>query len=283
VTITDTYERIIHDPKNQGWLESKDLVEFLTAVSDLMMALPNMVRLSGEVLYVGDVHGDIGSMMKAFHISDERQSHIIFLGDVVDRGNHQIECVNLLLARRHLAPERIHYIRGNHEFKEVNARWGFADAVMERYPETVYWLYNTVFTTLPLASLQNDRVMGVHGGVCKYVPTLKSIESLNRPSLSVYDERLGLLWNDPTEEMNGYDVNTTRGVFFNFGRNVFDEFMDRNDLYLMVRGHTVQNEGVRYYFNGRLISVFSSADSYKNTHPKAVLVRASGEVKELAL
>jgi len=44
----------------------------------------------------------------------------LFLGDFVDRGNHSLETICLLLSLKVKFPESIHLIRGNHEDKWIN-------------------------------------------------------------------------------------------------------------------------------------------------------------------
>ena len=71
-------------------------------------------------------------------------------------------------------------------------------------------------------------------------------------------------------------MNNTRGIFYTFGQDVFDRFMEKNNLDLFIRGHTKQTAGYRYFFDKRLISIFSSGDHYKDTVPSAVLVQDDG-------
>jgi len=283
MNVREICERVIGAPNELDWLSQDYLIHALKGITDEHMKLGNIVRIEGDTLYIGDIHGDIDSMLSAFGIVDEAKVNIAFMGDVVDRGSHNLECVNLLLARCFLEPERVFYIRGNHEFKEINTNWGFADAVMERYSSTVYWLYNAWFSTLPLAVLLNDKILALHGGIGKQTPTLKSIENLDRTQLPAKDDITALLWNDPSETAKGFEPNTTRGIFYNFGRDIFDDFMAQNNLDLMVRAHEKQPDGVKYYFDKRLISVFSSADHYKDTVPKAVLINEDGGQEEFTL
>jgi diadenosine tetraphosphatase ApaH/serine/threonine PP2A family protein phosphatase len=247
------------------------------------MKKKNIQGLSGNVLFVGDIHGDLDATISAFNLADDRGSKIVFLGDVIDRGSRQLECANLLLSNALLHPDKVHYIRANHEFTGVNSMFGFIDAVLKKYDKITYLQYNSWFATLPLAALLNGRTFAIHGGVCSRVPTLKSLESIDRTSLRYMDERMGILWNDPSESGEGFMANNQRGVFFTFGRDVFDEFMDRNNLELMIRAHEPWPDGHKYFFDKRLISVFSSADHYKDVKPKAILVEADGSHEVLSL
>lgn len=283
MNIEEVCEKIIEKPGSFHWLGQSFLESLLKEITDYYMELPNIVKPNGATLFVGDIHGDLKSMISAFAIAAEKEANILFLGDVVDRGRHDIECVNLLIAKIVQEPDRIFYIRGNHEFKEINSRWGFADRVKKRYGEGVSDLYNTWFTTLPLAALMNGRTLAIHGGLCKEVPTLKDLASLDRVALPFKDERAAFLWNDPSEEVDGFEVNKKRGVFYHFGRDVFDDFMDKENLELMIRAHEVWPEGHKYFFDNRLISVFSCGEFYKDVEPKAVLVRDDGGHEILAL
>ena len=151
-------------------------------------------------------------------------------------------------------------------------KYGFSDVVMERYPETVYWLYNVTFSAMPLIGILNNQVIGLHGGVASNTKYLKDIENLPTNQMSGKDERLGNLWNDPKEDHEGFEENKKRKIFFTFGKDVFDEFMQNNGLSLMVRGHEEIEEGARYFFDRQLISVFSSKGNEKVVEPKVVLV-----------
>jgi predicted phosphodiesterase len=276
-------ERIIKAPAALDWLGEEQIASVLKGISNMHMRLPNIVKLNGPTLFVGDIHADADSMLSAFKLAEQKDTGVVFLGDVVDRGSRELTCVNLVMAKCYLEPDRITYLRGNHEFAEINAKWGFADAVTERFGRSAYHRYNAWFSTLPLAALLNNRVLAIHGGVARNTPTLKSIETLDRTKLAAREETAAFLWNDPSEDIDGYDINTRRGIFYNFGRDVFEEFMDRNNLDLMIRGHEPWPDGFKYFFDKRLISVFSSDDYYKDVKPKAVLVENDGSHGVLAL
>jgi hypothetical protein len=281
--VREACTRIVEEPAALDWLGSEVLTSALKEVTDMHMRLPNVVKLNGPTLFVGDIHADLGSMLSAIGHADEMGVRIVFLGDVIDRGSRELACVNLAMAKCILEPDRVTYLRGNHEFGEINVNWGFADSVRERFGETILARYNTWFTTLPLAALLNARILAIHAGIGRETPTLESVEAIDRAKLEVRSETAAFLWNDPSEDIEGYDVNTRRGVFYNFGRDIFDAFMDRNGLDLIVRGHEPWPEGHKYYFDRRLISIFSSGDHYKNVKPKALLVDKDGSHEVLAL
>ncbi len=52
-----------------------------------------------KVMVIGDLHGDLKSLTKLMEIiKNENPKYVIFLGDIVDRGLYQLECLILILA-----------------------------------------------------------------------------------------------------------------------------------------------------------------------------------------
>jgi diadenosine tetraphosphatase ApaH/serine/threonine PP2A family protein phosphatase len=282
--ISEISKRIIDNPLETDWLDHETLTKFLNEMVLSLSERPNIARVQGRTIFSGDIHGDIQSMLAAIQIAEKHDAKIVFLGDIIDRGSHNVECVNLILAHIYQQPDRFFYTRGNHEFQTVNSRWGFKEAVLEKYPEEVFQLYNKLFEKLPLAALQNNKVYGIHGGISSHAKTLEKIEAIEHENINHRHENIDLLWNDPSiEPLNGFQDNKKRKIFYFFGQDVFDEFMDINGLELFIRGHNKQKAGYRYFFNNRLISIFTSADHYKDTKPSVVLVEDDGSHEIIVL
>ena len=264
-------EKIISDPEN-FLPPSDEIIPFLKEASDILAREDKVIHRSGYALFIGDIHGDLLNCLKALKVAEEKNAIPVFMGDYVDRGTHQAQVANYLFARKILDPDGLILLRGNHEFKEINLKFGFSDVIMEKYSETIYWLYNVGFSTMPLAAVLNNNTIGLHGGVASNIRYLKDIENLPAHQLSGYDDRLGNLWNDPNEDHDGFKANKKRKVFYSFGRDVFDRFMKDNDLELMVRGHEEIEEGFRYSFDKKLLSIFSSKGNEKVVEPKVAFV-----------
>ncbi len=281
MNVRELCENIISDP--EGFIPTlEDIILFLKEATDVLSREKKITHRSGYGLFIGDIHGDLHNCLKTLKVAEDNNAIPIFMGDYIDRGTHQIQVVNYLLARKILDPDSLVLLRGNHEFKEINLKFGFSDTVMGVYPETVYWLYNIAFSALPLAAVLNKKIIGLHGGIASNTKYLKDIENLPDDQMSGYDDRLGNLWNDPNEEHDGFQANKKRKVFYSFGRDVFDEFMQDNSLSLMIRGHQEIEEGFRYSFDKRLLSIFSSKGNEKVVEPKVVLV-GGGEVEVISL
>ena len=70
-----------------------------------------------------------------------------------------------------------------------------------------------------------------------------------------------ILWNDPKDIETLNFSNSFRGPGIKvFGKRAFDEFMKINRFKYLIRAHECFPEGYRWFFNKRLLSIFSSAN-----------------------
>ncbi len=78
----------------------------------------------------GDVHGQFFDVLELFKQGGEIPStRYVFIGDFVDRGNHSVETLQMLLCYKARYPESITLLRGNHESRQVTQVYGFYDEV----------------------------------------------------------------------------------------------------------------------------------------------------------
>lgn len=91
---------------------------------------PNLLRIHGDTIVVGDIHGSFHDLLRIIKFSQEKRSKVLFLGDYVDRGNFSIECITLLLALKTMYPDTYYLIRGNHEFDSMCSQYGFKDEIL---------------------------------------------------------------------------------------------------------------------------------------------------------
>ena len=145
-------------------------------------------------------------------------------------------------------------------------------------------LYNAcmhAFDALPLCALVDSRFLCMHGGISPDIRNLSDIEDLNRFKETPYSGPLcDLLWCDPSgdfDEINDqqadFKPNHTRGCAYFFSYYACRDFLLRNNLLSIIRGHEVQENGVRFFRKSSrtkfpvLISLFSApnyCDTYNN-------------------
>ena len=76
-------------------------------------------------------------------------------GDLVDRGYHSVETLQLLLALKAKYPQCITLRRGNHESRQITQVYGFYEECVKKYGNANPWKYCTeVFDYLSLAAVR---------------------------------------------------------------------------------------------------------------------------------
>lgn len=245
-----------------------DVKSILKKALRLLMPEPMVLDLKevNRAYIVGDLHGDYVAFSKIKKLIDKTDDVFIFLGDYVDRGFHGTEIFCNLIELKSDDPERIILLRGNHETEETNYNYGFYEELITKWFEegaALFSEFNNVFSYLSLAAVvDKGRLICLHGGIAR---DLKNIMDLNEytkgwknPPVAVLFE---ILWNDPSEDVEFFEPNFIRGpgVWF-YGKKAFIKFMNENRAEYMIRAHTYLPEGYAWFFEKKLLSIFSPLD-----------------------
>ncbi|XP_022728445.1 serine/threonine-protein phosphatase BSL1-like isoform X2 [Durio zibethinus] len=282
-------------PANRRFfLDSYEVGELCYAAEQIFMQEPTVLQLKAPVKVFGDLHGQFGDLMRLFDeygfpstAGDITYIDYLFLGDYVDRGQHSLETITLLLALKIEYPENVHLIRGNHEAADINALFGFRIECIERMGENdgiwAWTRFNQLFNYLPLAALIEKKIICMHGGIGRSIHSVEQIEKLERPitmdagSIILMD----LLWSDPTENdsVEGLRPNARGPGLVTFGPDRVTDFCKKNKLQLIIRAHECVMDGFERFAQGQLITLFS-ATNYCGTanNAGAILVVGRGLV-----
>ncbi|MFX1494658.1 MAG: metallophosphoesterase [Promethearchaeota archaeon] len=229
-------------------------------------------RLDGneeEVYIIGDIHGNLQSLVKLIEIIEKKNPKlVIFLGDIVDRGSNQLECLILVLALKIIEPNRYFLLRGNHETLEMNQYYGFFQDFISKFrDQSKFNEILSIYDVLPICALINDKILCLHGGIPEDIDILKKLKNkklkdFDKTTIKLINPGIyQILWNDPkdVEILNFSNSFRGPGIKF-FGQKAFDVFMEKNNLQFLIRAHECFPEGYRWFFNKRLLSIFSSAN-----------------------
>ena len=101
-------------------------------------------------------------------------------------------------------------------------------------------IFTDCFNCLPVAALIDDKILCMHGGLSPELDNLNQIREIQRPT-EIPDSGLlcDLLWSDPDQKIEGW-ADSDRGISCTFGADKVAEFLDKNDLDLICRGHQVK-------------------------------------------
>ncbi|KAH7698909.1 Ser/Thr protein phosphatase family protein, partial [Aphelenchoides avenae] len=201
-----------------------------------------LIEVDIPVNVVGDIHGQWSDLQRLFSAVGAPGKHkYLFLGDYVDRGPQQMECICALLAYRLAFPNRIFLLRGNHECATVNATIlvELQERMMVGPGLDLYNEFNDLFAYLPLAAIIRGKILCMHGGISPKLNTLDDIKHIPMGFRDPANDSLerDLLWADPNPSSKGWRENDLRGVSVMFGEDKVHELCKRLGLDLIVRAH----------------------------------------------
>jgi protein phosphatase len=249
------------------------------------------VEPTGEALVVGDLHGDLESLVEILQQSKilERmgksaESILIFLGDYGDRGACSAETYYTVLKLKLLYPQQVILMRGNHEGPEdlmpsphdlpYQFQAKFRKTWAEAYGET-----RGLFDHLYAALLVHERYLMVHGGLPKELSTVDDLAyaySLH-PERSLLEE---LLWSDPNETVEGVAA-SPRGAGRLFGKSITDRVLAKLNVKVLIRGHEPCEDGFKINHGGKVLTLFSrKGPPYFNAHGAYLDVRLDEEFED---
>jgi serine/threonine-protein phosphatase 2A catalytic subunit len=239
----------------------------------LFDAEANVEPVSTPCVFVGDIHGQWHDLLEVFKLVGwPPKTHLLFLGDYVDRGYYSVECVSLVVALKVRYPQHVHLIRGNHESRQITQVYGFYDECLRKYGTPKVWKYFVdLFDFLPLACLVDGRIFCVHGGLSPAVDTLDKIRELERRVEVPHEGAIcDLIWSDPDDRV-GWGV-SPRGAGYTFGSSITAEWNRINGLDLTVRAHQLVMEGYQWTHDEQLLTLFSAPNySYRCGNRAAIM------------
>uniref|UniRef100_A0A1I7X4X4 Serine/threonine-protein phosphatase n=1 Tax=Heterorhabditis bacteriophora TaxID=37862 RepID=A0A1I7X4X4_HETBA len=197
----------------------------------------SLIEVDPPIKLCGDTHGQYADVLRLFDRGGfPPMVNYLFLGDYVDRGHQNLECIALFFCYKYSG--NFFLLRGNHECSPINRVYGFYEECNRRYQSTRLWLaFQDAFATMPFAGLVGGKILCMHGGLS---PKLKSLDQLRQiirpvdpPNPSLH---IDLLWSDPDYYTKGWQSNS-RGVSYVFGADVVSEVLSMLDIDLIARAH----------------------------------------------
>ena len=274
---------IIANPYKISELEFHTISQVLSKAVDILKEETLLLELrvkdiNKEVFVIGDLHGNMKSLLKIIkNIEQTNPKYVIFLGDIVDRGPYQLECLILILALKIKQPNKFIFLKGNHESLEINQYYGFyQDFIFKFKDQKKFKDVLALYKVLPICAVVNRTVLCLHGGIpedFEVLEKLKGVKTQDPASLfkNVAKSLKQIMWNDPKSNLSGFS-DSFRGIDIkNFGEDVFTDFMEKNKLNYLIRSHELYPEGYKWFFNKRLLTIFSSAN-YRGKNPASYAI-----------
>ena len=263
---------IIANPYKISKLEFRSISQILRQAVDILneetlLLDLNVDDIDSEIFIIGDIHGNMKSLLRLIEIIEQANpKYVIFLGDIVDRGIKQLECLILILALKIRYPNKYYLLKGNHETLEMNQYYGFYQEFMSKFNDQKRFdEILAVYNALPFCALINKSILCLHGGIPEDIEILRKLRGLKPKDValvfkSIAKSLMQIMWNDPKSGLKGFSESFRGpGIKF-FEEDVFDSFMKEYNLKYLIRSHEIFPEGYRWFFKKRLLSIFSSAN-----------------------
>ncbi|OHT12588.1 Serine/threonine-protein phosphatase PP1-gamma catalytic subunit [Tritrichomonas foetus] len=234
-----------------------------------------LLKLNGTFTIVGDIHGNIESLIRIFNQFDyPPHTSYLFLGDYVDRGENSLEVIVLLFTLKLLYPNNIYLLRGNHECESMTSINGFKKECLKKSSLNVYQAIIKSFDFLSIAANLNNKIFCVHGGISPLLKTLNDLNTFKKPICEPFNDLINdLLWSDPNDEIDEF-AESYRTIGKLYGFKATSDFLDNVGLILLVRSHEMCDYGYDYPFaeKGKALTIFSSVDYCGNENSGSVAI-----------
>jgi diadenosine tetraphosphatase ApaH/serine/threonine PP2A family protein phosphatase len=225
------------------------------------------LKPQGDALIVGDLHGDLESLIQILKessfpqkMSQDSNAILIFLGDYGDRGEFSTEIYYTVLKLKLLFPKQVVLMRGNHEGPEdlLAEPHDLPAAFQIKFGEkwtSAYSKIRELFACLYNAVLVEERYLMIHGGL---PPQAKTVEDLAYAHTAHPKQRLleDMLWSDPNEMVEQVCA-SPRGAGRLFGENITNQVLERFNVKILIRGHEPCEEGFKIDHGGKVLTLFS--------------------------
>ncbi len=225
------------------------------------------LKPEGELIVVGDIHGDLESLSQILKDTDfidkakqSEHSVLVFLGDYGDRGIHSPEVYYIVLKLKHAFPKNVVLMRGNHEGPEDILAYphDLPNHLYMKFGEDssrAYAKLRELFGQLHNAVLIKGRYVLLHGGVPTQAKTLDDLAYAHEkhPHESHLEE---ILWSDPWEGLTGTSA-SPRGAGKLFGEDETNRFLNMLGVKVLIRGHEPSREGFKFNHKRKILTLFS--------------------------
>jgi protein phosphatase len=225
------------------------------------------VPAKGKAIILGDIHGDLDSLVHVLEDSDflkqifkNNDDHMIFLGDYGDRGAFSAEVYYIILTLKVQFPENVILLQGNHEGpKDLLADpHDLPYQLQERFGREgnkVYAKIRELFNYLCTAVVVNERYLMLHGGVPSKATKIEDLANAYNihPKETHLEE---ILWSDPDDKIEG-TYTSPRGAGRLFGEKITDKFLEMLNAKVLIRGHEPCEEGFKINHHGKVLTLFS--------------------------
>ncbi|WP_316789316.1 metallophosphoesterase [Pedobacter frigoris] len=264
----------------------KENITFPVALKNKISIEPSEFLKPEKLFVLSDIEGNFDSFRKLLqkaNIIDEKfnwifsAGHLVFAGDMFDRGNQVTECLWLIYSLEEKARKAggyVHFILGNHEIMNLSGD--------TRYVEPKY-LKNSKLLNIAYQELYGENselgkwlrskniiekvgdLVFVHGGISSEFSKVNiSLAKINEAARSFYDQQAKASKDSDAIISTIFGSKTSpfwyRGYYTPLGQpgkttdTELNESLNRFNAKRIVTGHTIVSDTISVHYDGRIIN-----------------------------
>ena len=263
----ENLDELINKIYNNELPSNQEFNKIYLKAKEILDQRKNIAILNTPLIICGCINAHFEELKDIFKIcGDISENKYLFLGDYVGRGWNSLSTFMLLILYLIKYPNNITLLRGNHDSRTMSIMYGLYDECLKKIEkkdeaEDIYNKINELFDLLQLAAVVDNKYFCIHGGLS---PELKKIDILNNierkkeiPEKGIITD---LIWSDPKEEVNEFEP-SKKGAGQFYGEKAVNDFIkENNNIEMIIRSHELVDDGRKFQFNNKLLTVFSAPD-----------------------
>ena len=263
----ENLDELINKIYNNELPSNQEFNKIYLKAKEILDQRKNIAILNTPLIICGCINAHFEELKDIFKIcGDISQNKYLFLGDYVGRGWNGLSTFMLLILYLIKYPNNITLLRGNHDSRTMSIMYGLYNECLKKIEkkdeaEDIYNKINELFDLLQLAAVVDNKYFCIHGGLS---PELKKIDILNSierkkeiPEKGIITD---LIWSDPKEEVNEFEP-SKKGAGQFYGEKAVNDFIkENNNIEMIIRSHELVDDGRKFQFNNKLLTVFSAPD-----------------------
>ena len=248
-----------------------------------------------KLLIMSDFEGNFGGlrkMLQANKVIDENldwiygEGHLVFIGDLVDRGDQVTEVLWLIYSLEEKAKKAggyVHYVLGNHEImnlsgdlRYLNPKYVENAKLMNRHFMTLYGVNSELGRWLRSKNIMEKvgSFTFMHGGISPEITRMDiDIWNINNMARGFYDDTLYVYPNPKVDTIYGEKGPFWYRGYYTKPDSAVDteiaESLSKFHVKHVVTGHTIVADTVSMWYGGK---VFNVDTHHQKGHSEALMV-----------
>lgn len=247
------------------------------ALQQSLMLQPSVYAQPEKLLALSDIEGNLAALtalLKGNGVMDDQQNwtfgngHLVFAGDMFDRGTQVTECLWLIYALEEKAKAAggyVHFILGNHEIMNLQGEHRYTqkkymdNAIAAKHTlKELYGSNSELGKWLRTKNIMEKigNILFVHGGISPVVTRLNyPIEKINDIARPYYDINYSGKTEDTLLVVKGVGPTWYRGYYNkDYTEQQLDSTLGFYKADHIITGHTIISDTITSLFNGKLFN-----------------------------